>query len=158
MRKFIIVLLFFLTGNVFLYSEESIENDSEQPQSSVVPTGSQLILYNGFGAWGFSFYDGSKLNYRSLKENLALIPENEKFIRRADTWNIFSYFFIGAAFGLIAGAMYFAGDDYTRDILFSSAHCSIILFFGSEHMFNRNINKAIGNYNFSVLGAHVIYH
>ena len=151
------VLLTFLTAPMF--AQSSAESDYEPPLSSIVPEASQMVLYDGFGAFGFSFSDGSALKYGSLKETLSLVSENEKFIRRADTWNVLFYIFIGSAFGLTGGAMYLdnTGNREIANILFGSASCSIMLSFCSERMFNRNINKAIGNYNLAVMGVPAIY-
>jgi hypothetical protein len=177
MRKLAIVLLFLLAGTVLLYSEEVVEeeavsNDSEQPVSSVVPTGSQLILYDKFyvvtypGAFRFS--DGSTLSYSRLKENLALVPENGKLIRRADTYNVLYYVFCGATIALGGVALYSAIDETsgpnarttpgerTMGFVYGEIMAAGFGLFASYRHIS-NLNKAISNYNLSVVGVPAIY-
>jgi len=172
MRKLAIVLLFLLAGTVLLYSEEyaeeeAVSNDSEPPVNSAVPPGSQLILYDLFYAvtypGAFRFADGSILTYKELKENLALVPENAKFIRRADTYNVLYYVCIGALVALTGGGAFSAMNDdpgHISERTMGFVYGEIIaasfgLFASYRHI--TNLNKAISNYNLSVVGVPAIY-
>jgi len=172
MRKLAIVLLFLLAGTVLLYSEEyaeeeAVSNDSEQPVSSVVPSGSQLILYNAFysvlNPKAFSFADGSALSYSRLKENLALVPENAKFIRGADIWNVLNYVSIGAAVACAAaGAVYGVIDYDSRPSarvtgIYVGGIGAGLFSAGTSWMIVLNLDKAVHNYNLSVMGLPVRY-
>ena len=159
------VLLTFLTASMFA-QESSVESDIEPPQSSVVPTGSQLILYDKFYVvtypWAFRFFDGSTLSYSRLKENLALVPENGKLIRRADTWNVLYYVALGATAGLLGGAIYGVIDGGSpqsagTNMLFVGAAITSGLGLSASNLLWQNLTKAIGNYNLSVLGAPAVY-
>jgi len=164
MRKltFFSLFLYFVVGSAFLYSEEAIENDNEQPQSSILPSGSAIIFSNGAG-YLRPYYcsDGSTISYRELKENLSLIPVNEKFVRRADAWNIVNWISLGTAVGLAGGAMYFVNTDGGRSerayTLANSAVGTALFGLSAQIMVRDNLDKAINNYNLTVMGVPVRY-
>jgi len=153
MRKFIFLSLFLLAGSVFLCSEEAVENDNEQPQSFLVPLSSQIIL---FGAGEYSFSDGSRISYRELKQNLSLIPENKKIIRRADAWNIACYSFFVASMGFVIYGL-IDGNERTATNMGFLGFGMLASGLGSQQLFNLELNKAINNYNLTVMGVPVRY-
>jgi hypothetical protein len=150
MKKTLAVGLFLLLC-IFNLSAQDQDNEG---QTASFP---QLVLYPE-KYLQFNLVDGTSLKYDEFKEKVGVIPENEKLLRRIDGWRIAQWVNLAVTFGFTAGYLYCVinSDAPYADGVRSAWFPFIILSYGFQELtgvaMQKNITRAINNYNLSVMG------
>jgi hypothetical protein len=145
--------LFLFSINSFIYPQEQ----SEQLINDEIPNINPILLEkNGF----FSFYpyrltDGTQLNYKNTMALLKSIPDNEYLIKQQKRLQIINgiLIFAGGGGSFYGFQYYFRNNNIMMEnICFSTLIVSCLTSFTIQAIRDEKINKAINNYNLSVMG------
>jgi hypothetical protein len=109
-------------------------------------------------AGDFVLPDGTNLSTEELKQRLFTVPENDKYVSRAGGWTAayWTAFGIGCAAAAMDIVYLFNEDLPYRMPMIAALSGGVVLGIVTGDLFivmrNRNLNRAVRNYNLSVMG------
>jgi hypothetical protein len=146
MKKTLAAGLFFLLCIINL----SAQNQNSEGQTASFP---KFISYEPFARGLLA--DGTLLKYKELKEIISIVPENEKLLRRAKGWNIVRWVSMAVEAGFLGGYFYYSHneDAAKADGMLVLSLFSSICGMSVSMLEEKNITRAVHNYNLSIMGV-----
>jgi hypothetical protein len=164
-QKLIILICGFIAFSIYAQEQEDAITQFIDNPLSVNPV-SQLILHGDVQGvplrkGAFELADGTLLDYTELKEKLFTVPNNETYIRRAKGWEIAQWIASFACVGFVVADLVYLYNDHLphaegiREICRAGTWLSLVFAPTFYSMRNKNLNRAVRNYNLYIMGIPV---
>jgi hypothetical protein len=162
------LLLCMMLGMVVPCMVFSQDQEASEPQNSqttfVLPPmvmGYDIQRVDLLRQSSFFMLDGRYLKYEEMESLLLTVPENEKYLRRAKGWEISMWVNTGISVGTLAAVLVInLIPDIPNKELWDTAICSAALVEAAVSLYSSrarfdNMQRAIKNYNISIMGVPV---
>lgn len=143
-KSFMVLLISVLLCGNFFAQESSSESEIAFPQ--IIVRSENLFSFSQF-----EFLDGTKIkNNKELNVLLKGVPENSKFLRKANFWKTMTFVSTAAGLGCLGATAFVDSDCAVESLCLGAVGCLVLDLF-SCFMSVSYKNIALDNYNLYAL-------